>query len=137
MNYLGMSSVQGKLLTHRQQLAITQILSSPSLEEARRRIKAAKGTFYGWLKEPAFHSELTHQRQAVVEQAFDRLKVGLTQAVEKLLELLQTKGQLGIQLRAAQTLLDQGIKTVELQDLAQRVEELERTVATQGGRSWP
>ena len=123
-------------LTYRQQRAITEILSSPSLEEARRRTSAAKGTFYGWLKNPTFQAELVQQRQAVVEQAFERLKLGLTQAVEKLLELLQAEGQVSIQLRAAQALLDHGIKAVELQDLAQRVEELERAVADRGGRQW-
>ena len=71
-----------------------------------------------------------------MDEALERLKSGLTQAVDKLLELLQTKGQPGIQLRAAQTLLDHGLKAVELQDLVQRVEELERTVANQGGRQW-
>ena len=123
-------------LTHRQQLAITEILASRSLEEARRRIRVSKGTFYGWRKEPVFQAELKLQRQALVDEALERLKSGLTQAVDKLLELLQTKGQPGIQLRAAQTLLDHGLKAVELQDLVQRVEELERTVANQGGRQW-
>lgn len=123
-------------LTARQQLTIAQVLAAPSLEEARRRARVSKGTFYGWIKEPAFVAELARQREAVVQQAFDRLKGGMTQAVDKLLELLQAEGQVSIQLRAAQSLLDHGLKAVELQDLAQRVEELERTVANQGSRPW-
>ena len=123
-------------LSHRQQLAVTVILASPSLEEARRRVGAAKGTFYGWLKEPAFQAVLKSQREALVQQAFDRLKVGLTQAVDKLLELLQARGQLGIQLRAAQTLLDHGIKVTELQELEARLEALEEQVSNRGGNRW-
>ena len=122
-------------LTARQQLAITEILASRSLEEARRRIRASKGTLYGWLKDPIFQAELVRQRRAAVEQAFERLKAGLTQAVDKLLELLRAEGQPGIQLRAAQALLDHGLKAVELQDLARRVEELEKVVNL-GGRQW-
>ena len=121
-------------LTHRQQLAIAQILASPSLEEARRRVRAAKGTFYGWMKDPTFKAELVHQREAVVQQVFDRLKGGMTQAVEKLLRLLEADGQLGIQLRAAQTLLDMGLKAVEHQALEQRVEVLEAHLERQGTR---
>ena len=121
-------------LTHRQQLAIAEILASPSLEEARRRIKAAKGTFYGWMKDQRFQAELTHQRQAVVDEAFNRLKGGLTQAVDKLLELLQAEGQPSLQLRAAQTILDHGIKTLELRELEQRLEALE--TKTQGRGRW-
>ncbi len=123
-------------LSHRQQLAVATILASPSLEEARRRIKAAKGTFYGWMKEPAFTAELVRQREAVVQQAFDRLKGSMTQAVEKLLQLLNVEGQLGIQLRAAQTLLDTGLKVVEHQDLEQRIEALEAHLASQRTRRW-
>ncbi len=52
-------------LTHRQQLAIAAILASPSMEEARRRMKAAKGTFYGWMKEPVFQAELTRQKRII------------------------------------------------------------------------
>ena len=113
-------------LTSRQQFAITEILASRSLEEARRRIRASKGTFYGWLKEVVFQAELKRQRQAIVDEAVERLKSGLTQAVDKLLELLQTEGQPGIQLRAAQSLLEHGLKAVELQDLENRLEALEQ-----------
>ncbi len=117
-------------LTHRQQLAIAEILASPSLEEARRRLKAGKDTFYGWTKEVAFQAELTRRRQALVDHAFDRLKSGLTQAVDKLFQLLSVEGQPGIQLRAAQTLLDTGLKALDLHDFERRLAALE----AQGGR---
>ncbi len=113
-------------LTHRQHLAIAEILASPSLEEARRRLKAGKDTFYGWLKGPAFKTELERQRRAIVDQAFNRLRAGLVQATDKLLELLQAGEQPSIQLRAAQTLLDHGLKAVELQDVADRLQTLEQ-----------
>ncbi len=125
----------GGNLTQRQHLAIAAILSSPSLEEARRQVKAAKGTFYGWLKEPVFAAELTRQREAVVEQAFNQLKVGMTQAVDKLLELLHAEGERGLQLRAAQTLLEYGIKVVALKALEDRVEAMEQAVHAWGGRN--
>ena len=127
---------ENKPLTHRQQLAIAEILSSPSLEEARRRIKAAKGTFYGWLKDVTFPAELKRQREDLVEQAFNRLKSGLVQAVDKLLALLAVEDKPGIQLRAAQTLLDQGIKAVELQELESRLGVLEEEIAAKRERGW-
>lgn len=123
-------------LTARQRLTIAQVLATPSLEAARRSARVSKGTFYGWMKEPAFTAELAHQREAVVQQAFDRLKGSMTQAVEKLLQLLNVEGQLGIQLRAAQTLLDTGLKAVEHQALEQRVEALEAHLDIKRGRGW-
>jgi len=123
-------------LTTRQQLAIAEFLGSPSIEEACRRTKVARGTMYKWLADPTFQAELKRQRETLVEQAFNLLKAGMNRAVEKLLGLLEVESQLGIQLRAAQTLLDQGIKVVELQDLEGRLEALEAHLERQGTRGW-
>lgn len=111
-------------------------MASPSLEEARRRVRAAKGTFYGWLKDTVFQTELKRQREALVKQVFNRLKASLNPAIDKLLALLETQGNPNIQLRAAQILLDNGIKAVELHDHEHRLEALEETVATHRGRAW-
>ena len=129
-------NASAETLTPRQQLVIAELLSSPSVEEGCRRAKVAKATVYGWLKNPIFQAELKRQREAVVEQAFNRLKAGMSQAVDKLLALLHAEGQLGIQLRAAQTLVDQGIKAVELQDLESRIEALEQEASNNQGRRW-
>ncbi len=121
-------------LTSRQRLTIAQVLAAPNLEVARRSAKVSKGTFYGWMKEPAFKAELVRQREVVVQQAFDRLKSGMTQAVDKLFQLLNVEGQPGIHLRAAQTLLDTGFKAVEHQDLERRIEALEAHLDSQRRR---
>jgi hypothetical protein len=123
-------------LTPRQELVITELLSSPSVEESCRRAKVAKATVYGWLKNPAFQAELKRQREALVDEALNRLKAALIQAVATLTGLLEAEGKPAIQLRAAQTLLDQGIKAVELQDLASRIEALEQEVASHRGSRW-
>lgn len=129
-------SQSSETLTRRQRAVLPYLITTPSLEEGCRKARVSKTTVYVWLKEPGFQTELKRLRQALVDEAFDRLKAGLIQAVDKLLELLHAEGQVGIQLRAAQALLDHGVKAVELQDLAQRVEELERAVSNQGGGSW-
>lgn len=134
MNHSGNNAA----LTHRQQMAVAEILTSRSLEEARRSLRAAKGTFYGWLKEPGFQVELRRQRKTMVELAFDRLQYALGVATDKLLELVQTETaqkQHSIQFRAAHALLDHGTKAVELQDLERRLEALEQT-SSERRRSW-
>lgn len=114
-------------LTSRQQFAILEILSSPSYEEARRRIKVAKGTLYDWLKTPAFQAELSRQRKEMIDQAKDRLKYGMTKAVDRLMELLEDR-QASIQLRAAQAILEHGFKAIEQQEIEQRLKELEERI---------
>lgn len=111
-------------LTARQQLAVVEILSSRSLEEARKRVRAAKGTFYGWLRDPTFQQELSRQKQALVHQAVNRLRFGIGQATEKLLALLDN-GRPSVQLRSAQTILDYGFKAVEMEDIESRLAAIE------------
>ena len=125
---------ESETLTRRQRAVLPFLIAAPSLEEGCRKAHVSKTTVYTWLKEPGFQAELKRLREALVDEAFERLKVGLTQAVDKLLELLQTDGQPGIQLRAAQALLDHGLKAVELQDLTRRLESLEQTILAQQNR---
>lgn len=40
---------ENEKLTNRQLLAISQIISSSTLEEARRKARISKGTLYAWL----------------------------------------------------------------------------------------
>lgn len=129
-------SQSSETLTRRQRAVLPYLITAPSLEEGCQKARVSKTTVYAWLKEPGFQAELKRLRQAMVDEAFDRLKSGLTQAVDKLLELLQAEGQPGIQLRAAQTLLDQGIKVVELQDLETRLETLEEQLLNHRGNRW-
>ena len=124
---------EGKL-SPRQMRAIVEILASPSLEEARRRLRAGKDTIYRWMRDPTFQAEMRRQQEAMVEHAFDRLKAGMAQAVDKLMALMASDEDSGIQLRAAQTLLDHGIKIVEIQELESRLKILEgRFLEKNGG----
>lgn len=108
------------------------ILASASLEEARRQVWAAKATFYGWMKQPEFQAELNRQRQEMIDGAIERLKGGITCAVDKLLELVRLDRRPHIQLRAAQVLLDHGIQLVKLKEFEERLETLERVITSEG-----
>ncbi|MDO8643375.1 MAG: hypothetical protein Q7S00_00205 [bacterium] len=105
-----------------------EILSSPSLEEARRRLRAGKDTLYGWLRDPVFKAELKRQQEGMVSHAYERLKTGMAQAVDKVIEILHKGEDQGIQLKAAQILLEHGGKVLEFQEMGQRLEVLEEKV---------
>jgi hypothetical protein len=127
MNHRSMTKVGVNLLTARQERAITQILSSRSLEEARRSVKAAKGTFYGWLKDEIFQQALATQRRMLTEQAVERLRYALTEAADTLLVLLKDESPT-VKLRAAHAILEHGVRAIEMQEFGQRLDELERRV---------
>ena len=73
-----------------------------------------------------FQMELNRQRQEMIDGSLERLKGGITCAVDKLLELVRLDQRPHIQLRAVQTLLDHGIQLVELKELEERLDKLER-----------
>ncbi len=121
-------------LTRRQRAVLPHLLSTPSLEEGCRKARVSRTTVYEWLKEPGFQAELKRLRKVLLDETLERLRLALTEAVNKLLELLRTERQPGIQLRAALGLLDHGLKAVELQDLESRLEAVEQHVQEQRGR---
>ena len=123
---------ESETLTRRQRAVLPYLIAAPSLEEGCRKARVSKTTIYTWLKQPGFQTELKRLRQALVDEAIEQLRSGLSLAVNKLLRLLEVDGQPGLQLRAAQTLLDQGIKVIELQELERRIEALE-TKTQRGG----
>lgn len=120
-------------LSARQERVIVEILAAPSLEEARRRVRVSKCAFYGWLKDAAFQAELKRRRVAVVSDAIERLRAGMAKAVAKLLSLMDN-GREQTQLRSAQTILDQGLKAKELEELEERLSALESAVFYNRGR---
>lgn len=121
-------------LTRRQHAVLPHLVCTASLEEGCRRAGVSKTTIYKWLKNSDFQAELKRLRQALVADALERLKTGLTLAVNKLLELLQAEGQVSIQFRAAHALVDHGLKAVEMQDLEQRIATLEQHLSDSRNR---
>jgi hypothetical protein len=67
-------------------------------------------------------------RAGFIASAAGRLAEGMTQAADTLRKLLSSESE-SIRLRAADRLLEIGVKVVELQELQSRVEELERRLA--------
>jgi hypothetical protein len=82
------------------------------------------------MAEPEFKARYRAARRQVVESAVGRLQQAATLAVDALTRNL-TCGIPAVEVGAARSVLDQAIKAVELIDLAERVEALERELAAQ------
>jgi hypothetical protein len=84
----------------------------------------SRDTLYGWLKDPAFKTELERQRSELVAQGFALLSQSVAKAVETLVGLLDgSDGRL--KRLAAKDILDQHVKFRELGDLTRRIEAIE------------
>ena len=115
-------------LTNRQRAAIPHLIGARSLEEARRKARVAKATFYGWLKEEAFQAELRRQQGQVVTEALERLKAGVSEAVDGLVELMKAEEK-NIKLRACHGVLDFTLRAKEMEELIERLAKVEKLVS--------
>lgn len=115
-------------LTNRQLVAISQIIASPTLEEARLKAKISKGTLYAWLKDGTFKSELKHQRDEVIKEALCRLKRGISKAVDELIILMDSKHP-NFKYRACKDIIDYTLKSIEIEDIEERLDKVEAAIA--------
>jgi len=114
-------------LTNRQILAISQIIASSTLEDARKKARISKGTLYVWLKEEAFKAELKRQRDEVVNEALERLKSALTKAVTGMIDLMDSPRP-DLRRWVYKDIIEYALKSIELESIEQRLDKIERVI---------
>jgi hypothetical protein len=90
----------------------------------------AEVTLWRWLQLPDFQTAYRAARRQVVERAVSELQAACGAAVETLKRNLHCE-QPSVEIRAAQVILEQAVKGVELIDLQQRVDRLEALLAAE------
>ncbi len=115
----------GQNLTKNQLKAIPLILEAKSITEGVKKAGISKTTFYEWLKITEFKAEFTKQRQELIDLALHGLKTSTSEAVNVLRELLNASNE-SVRLRTAQTILENVLKSIEIENIENRIEELER-----------
>ena len=103
------ASSENRALSSRQVFFIPYLISSSSIEAACRRARVSKPTVYAWLKDKRFTEELQRQRQQVYNESLEVLKTGHKKAVDKLLELVNSKKD-DIALRACAQIISHSLK---------------------------
>lgn len=114
-------------LTLKQEKVIAALLSEVTITAAANKAGVGERTIYTWLNEPVFKEAYRVACRASVQQVIAQLQNASNNALSVLLEIMNDKKEkASIRLTAAKTLLENGIKAFELEDLAQRVETLEK-----------
>jgi hypothetical protein len=127
----------GEKLTRKHEQAIAALLSTPSIPAAAKVVGIGEATLWRWLQLPDFQAAYRAARRQVVERAVSELQAACGEAVETLKRNLHCENP-GVEIRAAQIILEQAVKGVELIDLQERVERLESLLAEQekGKKKW-
>ncbi len=113
-------------LTAKQEKALSILLTSPSLEHAAKELNIAPVTIHRYLKEAPFKAAYQAARREIVSHAVTRLQQACSGAVGVLCSVAADKtAPAGARVTAARTILDTAFKSIELEDLAARIEALE------------
>ena len=129
----------GDKLNRKQEQAIAALLSASSIKAAAAICDMAEVTLWRWLQLSDFQTAYRAARRQIVERAVSELQAACGEAVETLKRNLHCENP-AVEIRAAQIILEQAIKGVELVDLQERVEHLESLIETQEekgkGKQW-
>ena len=120
-----MSANVNPQLTPRQRVALTALLSAPSVKAAARELKVADRTLYRWLEEPVFRQALQDAEEMMMDETNRLLLAGRSKALHTLMELMDKAMSEQVRRQAACDWLDLWLKVRELRDMEKRITELE------------
>jgi hypothetical protein len=118
-------------LTRKQELAIVALMTQPTIEAAAAASGIANVTMWRWMRLPEFQQQYQIARRRIIENALGSLQQATSLAVETLVRNLSC-GQPGTEVRAAQEILNQSVKALELFELESRLESLEKILSPKG-----
>ena len=116
-------------LSQRQELAISALLTEPSLLDAAQRARIGERTLRRWLHEPqyqAFQEVYRAAKRDGVAHATTLLQQAAATAVETLLAVMKDpEAPASARVAAAKAVLEQAFRGVEIEELESRIATLE------------
>jgi hypothetical protein len=107
--------------------AVAALLVQRNLEDAARAISISPKTLLRWMKEPEFDAAYRRARRAAFGQSIARLQQGASAAATTLLKtMIDPNTPASVRVRAAECVMNQATKAIEIEDIEARVTELER-----------
>jgi hypothetical protein len=126
-----MNQTEPNKLSKNQIRAMPFLVGARNIEEGRKLAGVSHWTIHRWLKIPAFRDVLDRTRDRVINESLDRLKAGITRAVDVLTEMMEgADGSLKI--RAAERILDHFWRIKELQELETLLKRVEERAGSYG-----
>jgi DNA-binding transcriptional MerR regulator len=117
----------GEKFGRQKELAIAALLAVPTLGEAAQVCGVSERTLRRWLQDEIFAQRYRRERTRMLESAVNLLRRKSMAAVETLTEVADDKqSPAGARVSAARSLIELAIKGAEVQDLEERITELEQ-----------
>lgn len=123
----------GEKLSRKQEQAIISLLQMPTISEAAKQAGIGEATLWRWLQNIEFQERYREAKRQAVAQAITRLQQVSTEAVEALRTIMKdAEAKDSARVSAAKAVLEMVLKGSELEDLAARLEQLERLIEKRG-----
>ena len=117
----------GAKFGHKKEQAIAALLFHKNVEAAARAVGISPNTLQRWKKDPEFEAACRDARRTAFCQSIARLQEASSAAVSTVLKImLDSKVSAGTRLRAAEVVLSQGAKVMDIEGIEARLAELER-----------
>jgi len=124
----------GEKKSRKSEQFIAALLAHPSIEAAARSISISDATAWRWMQDPRFVDQYREARREAMRHTTARLQEAAREAVECLREVQRTGESESARVSAARTILEQALKAVDLEDVQERLDALEKTVASKDER---
>lgn len=123
-----MSAGHGEKQSRQEEAAIAALLSCRTILEAAKAVGIGEATLRRWMKEPGFAAHYREARRQVVQHSIGALQGATSKAVATLLRIMDCDSP-SAAASAARTVIERAHEAIELEDVLQRVDEIERALA--------
>lgn len=115
------------MLNAKQTQLIPLIIELGNIDKACKKAQIDRTTYYLWLKDEEFSTELKKQQDITYDAALTELNSLVSDAVSKYRELLDSKDE-SIKFRTASAILENRLKLVDSKNMMERIEAIEKAI---------
>src|SRR5438552_3117326 len=120
-----MMAIDTSKLGRKQEQAIASLMTQRNVDEAAKMAGVSVRTLWRWLGTAEFHAAYMAARRMAFSQATARLQQGGSAAATTLMKIMvDPKEPAAARVRAALCVLSFGIRAIEVDDLAVRLDQL-------------
>jgi hypothetical protein len=116
----------GEKINRKKEQAISALLSQPTLKAAAEVAGIGEKTLWRWLQNEDFQDAFMEVRRQLVQQVLSNIQRSMSKAVNTLLEVMDDPDSpASSKVQAARSIIDVGLKGLELEDFELRLARLE------------
>jgi hypothetical protein len=116
----------GEKINRKKEQAISALLSQPTLKAAAEVAGIGEKTLWRWLQNEDFQDAFMEVRRQLVQQVLSNIQRSMSKAVNTLLEVMDDPDSpASSKVQAARSIIDVGLKGLELEDFELRLSRLE------------